>query len=116
MALTVTSALEDNFAILQLTGSLTLSPSLGSLRQAAKDALSAKRLSGMILGVSGITMTDSSGVGELTVIYTMATRGGCPLMLADVPKGLRNILEMTRLDALLPSADGIEAAKQKLRS
>ena len=57
-------------------------------------------------------MTDSSGVGELTVIYTMATRGGCPLMLVDVPKGLRNILEMTRLDALLPSAEGIKPQKR----
>jgi anti-anti-sigma factor len=115
MALSVTSAVEDNVAILQLTGSLTLSPSLAMLRRAAKDALSAKKLSGMILGVSGITMTDSSGVGELTIVYTMATRGGCPLMLAGVPTGLRNILEMTRLDALLPSADGIEAAKRKLK-
>lgn len=115
MPLSVTSAVEDNIAILRLTGSLTLSPSLATLRQAARDALSAKRLSGMILSVSGITMTDSSGVGELTIVYTMATRGGCPLLLVDVPMGLRNILEMTRLDALLPSADGIEAAKQKLK-
>lgn len=115
MALSITSAVEDNFAILRLTGSLTLSPSLTGLRQAAKEALSAKRLSGLILNVSGVTTTDSSGVGELTVVYSMATRGGCPVMLAGVPPGLHNILEMTRLDALLPSADGIEAAKQKLK-
>lgn len=116
MPLSVTSVVEDNFAILQLTGSLTLSPSLPALRQAARAALTAKRLSGMILSVSGITMTDSSGIGELTVVYTMATRGGCPVVLADVPAGLRNILEMTRLDALLPSADGVEAAKLKLKA
>jgi anti-anti-sigma factor len=115
MPLSVRSAIEDNFAILELSGSLTLSPSLAVLRQAAKDALSAKRLSGMILSVSGITLTDSAGVGELTVVYTIATRGGCPLMLAAVPPGLRNILEMTRLDALLPSADGIEDAKKKIK-
>jgi anti-anti-sigma factor len=115
MPLSVTSTIEDNFAILELSGPLTLSPSLTTLRQIAKEALSANRLAGMILRVSGVTMADSAGVGELTVVYTFANRSGCPLMLADVPPGLRNILEITRLDALLPAAENVEAAKKNLK-
>ena len=112
--LSVTFKLEDSFAILELNGTLTLGPSLNTLRQLARDALG-KRISGLILEVSGITMVDSAGVGELTVVYSFSNKSNCALMLAGVPPVLRNILEITRLDALLPYAANVNEAKQKLR-
>ena len=113
--LNVSSSSEDNFAVLILDGPLTLSPSLSTLRQLSREALASTPLDGLILEVSGVTMVDSAGIGELTVVYSFANRSSCPLMLVSVPPVLRNILEITRLDALLPSADTLEAAKKKLR-
>ncbi len=57
-------------------------------------------------------MTDSAGVGELTVVYSLATAIGCALLLAEVPPGLQNILEITRLDALLTTAPDVATAKK----
>ena len=115
MPLSVATRFEENFAILQLSGTLTLGPSLAALRQVAQESLKRGQLKGIILHVAGVTMTDSAGLGELTVVYSYANRNGCPLMLADVPVGMRNILEITRLDALLPAATDIEAAKSALK-
>lgn len=114
MPLTVNSRLEDNFAIIELAGNLTLGPSLGTLREIARQALSAQKLAGVILRVAAITSADSAGLGELTAIYTLATRRNCPIMIVEVTATLRNLLEMTRLDALLPSAPDISSAKREL--
>lgn len=115
MPLSVTSRLEDNFAILELAGPLTLGPSLTTLRERARELLSTQNLAGIILRVSQVTQTDSSGLGELTVIYTLATKRGCPIRLVEVSSHLRQMLAMTRLDGLLPSADGIASAKAEMK-
>jgi len=116
MPLTVVSRLEDNIAILDLTGSLTLGPSLGTLRDSARQVLSSKDVAGMILRVAEVTTTDSAGLGELTVVYTFATKRGCPIRLVEVSPRLRQMLELTRLDGLLPSSTDVSSAKRELRS
>ncbi len=115
MPLSVTSRIEDGFAILELAGSMTLSPSLNALRDTAREVLNTNKLSGLILRVAGVTATDSAGLGELTVVYTFATRRKCPLRLVEVSPSLHKMLELTRLDGLLPSAPDIATAKKELR-
>jgi|GEM_PF-764137 len=115
MPLTVTSRIEDNLAILDLTGSLTLGPSLSTLRDTARQLLSKTGVSGIILRVADVTTTDSAGLGELTVIYTFATRRGCPIRLVEVSPNLRKMLELTRLDGLLPSTGDLATAKKELK-
>jgi anti-anti-sigma factor len=114
MPLSVKSRSEDGFAILELTGSLTLGPSLNALRDAARHLLDAAKPTGIILVVGGVTITDSAGLGELTVVYTFASKRGCPVVLVKVPPSLRKMLDMTRLDGLLPSAEDVASAKKKL--
>ena len=116
MSLSVTSRIDDNFAILLLAGNLTLGPSLNILRDTARDVLKTTNLSGLILNVGGVTKTDSAGLGELTVVYTLATRRKCPLRLVEVSPTLQKMLELTRLDGLLPSAPNLAAAKKELHS
>ena len=59
---------------------------------------------------------DSAGLGELTVVYSLCTRKNCALILVGVPNQLRQMLDLTRLDALLPSAADIEAAKRIVKA
>ena len=116
MPLTVTSRREDGFVILSLKGSLTLGPLLSSIREAARAAMARGDLSGLILDVGGVTLTDSSGIGELTVVYSLALKHHCPLRLVGVSSSLQRMLQMTRIDELLPSAPSLTAAKAAMKS
>lgn len=115
MPLSISSRVEDNFAVLELAGALTLGPSLSSLRETARRTLDESKLSGMILRVADVTTTDSAGLGELTVVYTFASKRRCPIMLVEVSSTMRKMLEVTHLDALLPSAADVHSAKKQLK-
>ncbi len=115
MALSVTSRIEDGFAILELSGTLTLGPSLNTLRDTAREVLNTNKVSGLILRFAAVTATDSAGLGELTVVYTLAARRSCPLRVVEVSPRLGKLLELTRLDGLLPSATDVAGAKHELR-
>jgi anti-anti-sigma factor len=112
--LSIDSRVEDGVAILELSGSLTLSPHLSALRRATREILE-KKVSGLILKVSGVTATDSSGLGELTVIYSIASRRKCQLLLVGVSPSLHGMLEMTHLDGLLPAVPDMADAKKQLK-
>jgi anti-anti-sigma factor len=114
MALTIATRLEDGLAVLELSGSLTLGPSLVSLRNAARDALANPALNGIILDVQRITSVDSSGLGELTIVYSSASRRRVPLRLVGVTNNLQKMLQMTHLDGVLLSAPELALAKQQL--
>lgn len=114
MPLSVTSRMEDGFAILELSGTLTLGPSLNALRDEARDALNTNKVSGLILDVAAISAVDSAGLGELTVVYTLAARRNCSLRLVQVSPRLLKLLELTRLDGLLQTAADVTSAKKEL--
>jgi anti-anti-sigma factor len=114
LPLSVTNRVEDGLAILELSGSLTLGPSLSNLRENARQAFT-NNISGVVLRVAGVTVTDSAGLGELTVVYTMATNRNCPIRLVDVSASLKRMLEMTRIDELLPTSRSLTEAKAELR-
>ena len=115
MPLTITSRIEDGLAILELSGTLTLGPHLSLFRRAVRELLEGSNASGLILLVSGLTAADSSGLGELTFVYSFVSRRKCKLVLVGVGPTLRNMLEMTHLDGLLPVAPDLPAAKKLLK-
>ncbi|HLH02396.1 MAG TPA: STAS domain-containing protein [Bryobacteraceae bacterium] len=114
MALTIGTRLEDGLAVLELSGSLSLGPSLVSLRNAAREALANPAITGIILDVARITSVDSSGLGELTIVYSSASRRNVPLRLVGVSSNLQKMLQMTHLDGVLQSAPELASAKQQL--
>ena len=115
MPLQVASRIEDTFAVLDLTGSLTLGPTLSSLRETTRAVLGNNGITGVILDVGGVTVTDSSGLGELTVVYTITANRNCCLRLVGVTSGLKRMLEMTRIDELLPSCATVDTAKSEIK-
>jgi anti-anti-sigma factor len=114
MALNVTQRLEEGFAILHLAGSLTLGPSLNALREAAKQVLANAKLNGLILQVEAITSVDSAGLGELTIVYGFANRQSLGIRLVGSTPSLLKMLDMTRLEELLPPSKDLPSAKQDL--
>lgn len=115
MPLEIEARAEGEFAVLELRGPLTLSPPLRSVRERARELLRKSKYNLMIVDVGSVTAVDSSGLGELTVVYTFAARHGCGMVLAGAPPGLRGMLEVTRLDGIFPSAEDVEAAKMMIQ-
>jgi anti-anti-sigma factor len=115
MPLTVTQRVEDDIGILELSGTLTLGPSLAGLRTTARQLIQSQKLRGLIVQVGAVTQTDSSGLGELTVVYTLATQKGCPLRLVNVRPELHKLLELTRIDGLLTTSGDLASAKSEMR-
>jgi anti-anti-sigma factor len=112
MPISVLARTENEIAILELEGALTLGPSLHTLRDTARLVLSQGKHLGLILNVAKVAATDSAGLGELMVVYTAASKQACPMVLAGVSQNLRTILEVTHLDGLLPSAVDVPRAKE----
>lgn len=104
----------QNVGIFVLKGPMTLGPSLNALSAGARKLLETPSTTGILLDVSGVTLCDSAGLGELTLVYTLATRRNCGVVLAGVTASLKHSLEITRLEALLPMAPDVPAALKKL--
>jgi anti-sigma B factor antagonist len=115
MPLSIASRPDRNYHVLTVVGNLTLGPHLKSLQQMARVVLDGGPPDGLILDVSGLRYTDSAGLGELTILYTLCNKKHCVLVLIGVPAQLKQMLELTRLDALLPSAPDVEAAKRHVK-
>jgi anti-anti-sigma factor len=115
MLFSVKTRSEDDFAVIELSGPLTLSPALSSLREAARKILGMPKVFGLIVHVAGVTIADSAGLGELTIVYTFASQRACPLRLVGATPGLRKMLEMTRLEDLFLPVDSVLIAKKQMR-
>jgi anti-sigma B factor antagonist len=116
MPLSIEKRVEQNVTVLLLSGPLTLGPSLYALNQLARKTLESPSTQALILDVGGVTIVDSAGLGELTLVYTLATRRNCRVVLIGVTPVLEHSLEVTHLDALLPACSDVTAAKKFLTS
>ena len=112
MSLSVGSRVENNIVILDLEGSLTLGPSLHNLRETARQMVNQVHPFGLILRMGNLAAVDSAGLGELTVVYTLASKQSCRLALVEVGQSLRTMLEVTHLDGLLTVAQDIASARK----
>jgi len=102
MALEVFLDGERDPAVVRLTGGLTLGPQLTRFSKSVLELLHSRRLSGLLLDVRGIREMDSAGLGELVILYTASSEAGSRLCLVSPSERVLRLLEMTRLDGLLP--------------
>ena len=109
MPVRVASHVENEIAILELEGSLTLGPTLHALRDDLRKLLSASKLRGVILDAKKLATADSAGLGELTVVYTLGSRQGCRVVLAGAAPNLTHMLKVTHLDELLHAVSDVAA-------
>jgi anti-sigma B factor antagonist len=82
--------------ILDLSGRITIGSGEEALRNATQEILNngAKKV---VIHMAGVTMIDSSGIGELVSAYTTATNRGAKLKLANLPAKVSDILTITQL-------------------
>jgi anti-sigma B factor antagonist len=97
--------------ILDLSGRITIGSGEEALRNAMQDILNngAKKV---VINMGGVTMIDSSGIGELVSAYTTATNRGTKLKLANLPAKVSDILTITQLITVFDVFDSEAEAVQ----
>src|SRR5579883_1182849 len=88
--------------IVRMAGGLTLGPHLAAFSRALSTLFTTRRVSGLILDMAGISDIDSSGLGELVILYTASSESGAGLCLVRPALRVCKLLEMTRVSGLFP--------------
>ena len=86
----------EGVTILDVTGKITIGVGDVMLREAVIEALEAGA-GNILLNMKGVTVIDSSGIGELVSAYTTVTNRGRKLALEDLPARVTDLLTMTQL-------------------
>jgi anti-sigma B factor antagonist len=98
--------------ILDLGGKITIGSGEEALRNSMQEILNSGGKK-VLINMSGVTMIDSSGIGELVSAYTTATNRGTKLKLASLPAKVSDILTITQLitvfDVYDNEADAIQS-------
>lgn len=82
--------------ILDPKGKITIGTGDIAMREAIHDALDSG-VRQILLNMGGVTLMDSSGIGELVSAYTNATNRGARLKLCNLPAKVQDILQITQL-------------------
>lgn len=96
MAIQASTRLVEGVVIVDISGQLRLGEGTGRLR----DVIQQVERDGyrkILLNLGGVVHIDSSGIGELMSIYTSLRGQGGELKLMNLTKGVRNLLQVTRL-------------------
>lgn len=86
----------DEIAILEPRGRITSGVADAALRAALHDALGGGDPK-VLVNLGGVTLIDSSGIGELMAAYNTARRRGGALKLVHLPPRVQDVLQIARL-------------------
>jgi anti-sigma B factor antagonist len=96
-------------SILELEGPLTLTTLFDF-----QDTVRAKQAAGLILDLGGVPYMDSAGLGAVLGAYAFCQRRGNKFALANVARRVVTLLEVTKVDGVLPRFDTLDAAEAAL--
>lgn len=96
--------IEEEIAILELNGRLTIGEGDALLRQDVESLLKEGRKK-ILINLKGVKMMDSSGLGELVQARTKAEAAGSSIKLLHVEDKVQSVLEMTRLIGVFETFD-----------
>ena len=89
----------DTVSIIDFSGRITLGDESDLLRETLHREIERGQKK-LLVNLQQVTYCDSAGLGELVGCFTTITRRGGSLKLLNVPKKIRDMLQVTRLDGL----------------
>jgi len=95
--------------LLDLRGRITLGEETEALRTKVKQALEAGNAH-ILIDLGEITYIDSSGLSTLVSSYTSARKAGGNLKLLHLPRGVNQLLQITRLSTVFEIYNDVETA------
>lgn len=96
-------------AVVDVTGRITLGEGNVMLREIVQ-GLVASGKANILLNLSGVEHIDSAGLGELVRSHAAVRRAGGQLKMVNVGKKVRELMTMTRLNAVFDIQDDESAA------
>jgi anti-sigma B factor antagonist len=103
------------FAILELTGRLTVNDQPGLLKESVNDAMG-RGARTVLIDLSGVRYIDSTRLGELITAHITISRLGGKLRLVGTPDAILELLAISGLDGIFPRYATIEDATAELRA
>jgi anti-sigma B factor antagonist len=95
--------------VLDLKGSMVAGLGVEAFAQRFKQLVADKRVH-VLLNLSGVSVIDSRGVGELVASFSSLKRSGGSLKIANPSKFVREVLQITRIATIIEIYDSEEAA------
>ena len=114
MALYIVEKKVDGVLLIDLRGRITLGNETEALRNKVKQAIEAGEAR-ILLDLGEITYIDSVGLSTLISSYASARKAGGNLKLLHLPRGVHQLLQITRLSTVFEIYENLEAARQSFR-
>ena len=103
----ITERRSGDVVILEFSGRLAI----GDGDSQARDRIATLLAAGehkVLIGMAGVTVLDSSGVGELVAAHNAATSAGAKIRLAQLSPRVGEVLKITQLIGVLEIFDSLE--------
>ena len=110
MGLILSSRNDRGVAIFRPQGKLTLGPALHGFQKRVDRGIRDAHCGGLVLDLAQVSGMDSAGIGELVRIHSTAARRRLRVVLARASPQLKEMLAVTRVDALFIFADDERSA------
>jgi len=115
MAIYIVEKLVDGVMLVDLRGRITLGPETEALRTKLKHLLDAG-YHRILLNLGEVTYLDSVGLSSLVAGYTSARRAGGNLKLLHLPRGVQQLLKITRLSTVFDIYEDLATAVESFET
>ena len=109
MAIFIVEKVVNGVLLVDLRGRITLGPETEALRTKLKELVNAGQHR-VILNLGEVTYLDSVGLSTLVSSYTSARSAGGNLKLLHLPRGVQQLLQITRLSTVFEIYEDLAAA------
>jgi anti-sigma B factor antagonist len=116
MAIQVTAMETGGVEIIAISGKIVGSSQSSHEFQELFRSLVSEGKKKYVIDLAETPWTNSLGVGMLMSAYTTVKKQGGDVVLANATDRIRDLLRVTRLDAVFPVHDSLYAAMEHLRS
>ena len=103
----ITERRSGDVVILEFSGRLAIGDGDSQARDRIATLLAAGERK-VLIGMAGVTVLDSSGVGELVAAHNAATSAGAKIRLAQLSPRVGEVLKITQLIGVLEIFDSLE--------
>jgi anti-sigma B factor antagonist len=111
MAIYIVEKVIEGVMVVDVRGRITLGPETEALRSKLKQLIDSGQQR-LILDLGEVTYIDSVGLSTLVASYTSARRAGGDLKLLRLPRGVHQLLQITRLSTVFEIYGSLDAARQ----
>ena len=115
MPIYIVEKIIDGVMMVDLRGRITLGPETEAVRSKLKQLVNAGHQR-LILNLGEVTYLDSSGLSTLIASYTSARNAGGNLKLLHLPRGVYQLLQITRLSTVFEIYEDLATAVKSFES